>query len=145
MPITDLLPGHGTCRNRLWLAAFFAVLLLPLMLIVNRGLSDALVVLVAVLFLIESKMANNWQWLSDPVVKIGLIAWVWMMLAVSPFAYDPRASYAVALPWIRFVIFYAAMRYWVLTRKESIQLVGGSLLVLLLLVVLDHATLGERP
>jgi O-antigen ligase len=150
--MTDLFPGHGSYRDRLWLVAFGGVLLLPVMLIFHRGGSDVLVVLIGLLFMVESYLSRNWRWTEDRVVRVGLVAWAWMILMVSPFAYDPQQSFATALPWFRFIVFYAALRHWVLKREEPLMIVAMGLVWVLALVMADtlwqyvfHISLSGNP
>lgn len=118
-------------------AAYVATLFIPLMLIISRGTADALGALIGLSFLYRSYQWNDWQWTRDPVVRIGFAAWLWMVLVVSPFAADGFASFSIALPWVRFLLLYAALRYWVLIGKIEIEYLAIALAIMLALVMVD--------
>ena len=124
-------------QHYLWKAGYVSLLLIPLMLILSRSLADGLCVVAGLSFLAHSFIAKDWKWTADPVFKIGVIAWLWMVLVVSPFAYAPVQSVAVAAPWIRFILFYAAVRHWLLVEQKATQLWSYVTLGLLALVVTD--------
>jgi O-antigen ligase len=123
--------------NRLWLAAYAALLVIPWALIYSRSLADGCLVLICLLWLSQSAAKKQWGWLKDPLVATGLCAWLWLLAVVSPLAADRMDSFSIALPWIRYIIFYAALRYWVLTSKESLFFLGQMLAAMLAFIAAD--------
>lgn len=111
-------------------------LLLPWLLIVTRGGSDAIGVAIAVMFLIRSWQKRDWSWLENPVIRTCLLAWCWMLLA-SPFAWSMRESLSVAGPWIRWMLFYAAMTTWVLVPRQHLKLCALNIAFMLVLTIID--------
>lgn len=124
-------------NNWKWLLAYFATLLLPLSLIFNRSFADICCVLIGVLFLCQSYSSRNWQWLKEPFIRVALLAWAWLVLVVSPLAVAPVDSFGVALPWIRYILMFAALKYWVLEKEEPLLLLTKMLAIMLALVMID--------
>jgi O-antigen ligase len=127
---------HINRANKSWLFSYVAALLLPWGLIFSRGLAEACVAIIGLLFLIESFRCKNWQWLRDPVVKIGLLTWGWLLLT-SFFATNPLEAFSLAAPWIRYLLLYAALRSWILIQKESLLLFSKIMAIMLCLVIID--------
>jgi|CXWL01.1.fsa_nt_gi hypothetical protein len=124
-------------KNWKWLLAYVATLLLPFALIFSRAAADICCVLIGVLFLWQSYENKKWDWFNSPFIKVGLLAWLWLVFVVSPFAIVPKESFGVAVPWIRYIILFAALRYWVLVKPESLLLLGKILAVMLAFVMVD--------
>ena len=102
-------------ESKLLSTARVLVVILPLCFIVGRVAVDAALTLTAILFLVRSTMARDWQWLHGAWFKVGAALWLWMLI-ISPFALDPHLSFSQAVPWIRFLIFAAALEAWVLNE-----------------------------
>jgi len=100
-------------ESRLLLAARILLLMLPLWLISGRAGVDIDLSLIVILFLLRSVMRRDWTWVGSTWFKIGLGLWVWT-LVVSLFAFDTGLSFSQAAPWIRFLLFAAALEAWVL-------------------------------
>jgi len=123
-------------QDKFWLAGYIATIALPFGLIFNRGVAEVCVALIGVMFLANSFGNKQWVWLRDPVVKIGLIAWIWLLF-ISLFAQNVTESFGVAAPWIRYLLLYAALRNWVLTRTDAIYNLGKILAIIQCFVVID--------
>jgi hypothetical protein len=123
--------------DKKWLAAYAATILLPWGLIFSRGLADACCAFIGLLFLWESYAKKQWGWLADPLVKLGIIAWIWLLVIITPFAASPPESFFVAAPWIRYILLYAALRHWVLTGRKELLLLVKALAFMLALVMVD--------
>lgn len=128
---------HGDQHYTLWQIAYACTFFIPLMLVGHRTASDVLCCVVGVLFLLHSASTKNWRWLRDPTVIILLIAWVWLVFVVTPLADYIPYSASLAGPWIRFIIFYAAMRHWVLTRPGPIKWMATVVFTWLIFVSID--------
>lgn len=102
-------------ESKLLAVARVLVVIMPLCLIGGRVAMDAALSLTAILFLVRSALAKDWRWAHSTWFKIGAALWLWMLI-VSPFAFDPRLSFSQAAPWIRFLIFAAALEAWVLNE-----------------------------
>src|SRR3569623_1611798 len=100
-------------ESGLLLTARSLVLMLPLCLLGGRVAGEAALSLIALLFVARSVLARDWAWTCTVWFKVGVGLWLWM-LVVSVFALDPALSFSQAAPWLRFLIFAAALEAWVL-------------------------------
>lgn len=134
--IKRLFPHYG--EHRLWQIAYVCTLLIPAMLVGQRAVADILCMSAGLLFLLHCHITKRWDWLHDPAIRILFIAWIWICLAVTPLAYyNVPASAASAFPYIRFILLYAALRYWILADGKALKMLGVMLAVLLMLIALD--------
>lgn len=111
--------------------------LFPWLMMLGRTYAEICVGLVGILFLWRSAATRHWQWLRTPYVKVGLLAWAWLMLVVSPFALNPDKSFMLALAWIRYLLLVVAMREWLLVEERDRIKVALSLAAVLLFCALD--------
>lgn len=123
--------------QRMWFLAYVATLFLPWALIFDRGAADGCCSLIGVLFLWKSYKSKDWEWLKDPFISVGFLAWAWLVLVVSPLAVAPAGSFGVAVPWIRYIIMFAALKLWVLEKEESTIFLAKMLAVMLSCVLID--------
>lgn len=123
--------------RKLWLVAYVATIFIPWALIFSRGTADVSCSLIGLIFMWKSTVNKSWHWRQDPLVKTGFLAWAWLVLIASPFAVNPMESFATALPWIRFIVLYAALRYFVLTEHETLRYLALSLALLIAFVGID--------
>ncbi len=86
-----------------------ATLLLPLVLLHGRGLADAALSIVAVLFLVRSAMTRDWSWLRRTWVRVALLWWAWLVLCSLRWGAGPNAAVT-----IRFLLLAAALEHVVL-------------------------------
>lgn len=100
-------------QSTLLTVARWLVLILPLCMVGGRVAVDAALSLTAILFLVHSACARDWSWTRRTWFRLAVVLWLWMLL-ISLFAFEPRQSFSQALPWIRFLIFAAALEHWVL-------------------------------
>ncbi|NBX02500.1 MAG: O-antigen ligase domain-containing protein [Alphaproteobacteria bacterium] len=120
----------------LWSIAYLFTLLLPLGLIFSRGFAEVCVAMVGLSWLLHSAANKNWLWLYDPIAKIGGVAWGWLLFS-SFFADNALDSFAVAVPWIRYILLFMALKEWVLTSKKSLMFIAKFLLFVVCLVIVD--------
>ena len=114
-------------------AALGAVLLLPILALYSRSLGDALLSLVALLFLGECVAIRNWRWIVAPWTALALAFWAWQ-LGVS-IALGDGHQILEALVLVRLFAFVAALENWVLADTQARHRLG--------LVVLAVETLGR--
>src|SRR3569832_1470565 len=100
-------------ESQLLLVARVLVLLLPLCFIGGRVAVDVTLSLTVVLFVVRSVIAHDWAWTRSAWFRIGVALWLWMLF-IGLFAFDSRLSFSQAAPWLRFLIFAAALEAWVL-------------------------------
>jgi O-antigen ligase len=111
-----IITDEHACR-RLWWGAIVLVLLLPAALMAARALADAMMVGVALLFLLDRAGARDWTWLRAPWTALGLMVWAWMVVCSVLMAGIPGVAQAVAA--LRFFIFIPALECWVLTDRRA--------------------------
>ncbi len=120
-----------------WHVALLCAVLVPWMLVFTRAGTEMCVALVGMLFLWHSYSQRDWAWARTPFMRAALLAWAWLVLVVSPFAFHPDKSVLLALPWIRYALLVVALRYWLLRSPGAFKAVGISLLLLLAFCVVD--------
>ncbi len=123
--------------HRLWQIAYFSALVIPYMLVGHRTAADVLCGLIGFLFLLKSATKREWGWLREPMMVVLFAAWAWLCLVVTPLAYNIESSATIAFPWIRFILFFAAMRHWVLVEEKPIKFLGACLSVLIIAIAVD--------
>ncbi len=112
-----LITGDERARRRLWWGAIVLVLLLPAVLMATRAVADAMMVGVALLFLLDRAGARDWTWLRAPWTALGLMVWAWMVVCSVLMAGIPAVAQAVAS--LRFFIFIPALEVWVLADRRA--------------------------
>jgi O-antigen ligase len=117
--------------------AFVLMLLLPWLLLVSRVGVELATAGIGLLFLWRSAALRDWRWLHTPTMKLALLAWVWLMLGVSPWAPKPMDSFLFALPWMRYMLLFAAMRYWLLTSRSAQRTMAAMLAALVAFCTID--------
>lgn len=122
-------------QSRLQLVAEWLVLLVPPLMYLGRGPTDVAISLVALLFLARCCAAQDWQWLKAGWVRAGLLLWLFLMLH-SLFQQDPLHSLSRAAPWGRYLLFAAALAFWIaldmrFSKKLFISVVAVSALMAL--------------
>jgi O-antigen ligase len=122
--------------HRLDGCALSLLVLLPLLFIVGRAPAEIAMSLIALLLLIRSQFGLGWHWLKTAWVAGALGFWCYLLLA-SIFAISPADSFSRALPFVRFVLFAAALQHWLLTDARHLRLFLTSLAIAVGFVVLD--------
>ena len=89
---------------------------LPLFLLHGRGVADALIVLVALLFLVHATAMRSWSWLRSPWLLAWLAWWGWQVLCSVPAG---TASLVQAAGLLRFLVFAAALEHWLLVTPAT--------------------------
>lgn len=128
--------------DKLWGFAFFATAMVPVMLIISRTGMEIATALVSLSFLAHCIRRREWQWLRTPFSLACLVAWLWLLLVVSPLGVDPKSSFANAVVWFRFPLLFAALNYWVLARREALTAFAICAASVLFLTMLDTIVQG---
>lgn len=113
---TDAL-GQFARDPRLFRLALGATLLLPVALLYTRATGDALLSLVAILFLARACVLRDWSWLHTAHARLALCFWLW--LVVCTFAMATHRAAGEALVACRLLLFAAALENWVLLRQAQ--------------------------
>ncbi len=89
------------------------VLAIPALLVIGKAPPDIAASLVALLFLIRSALLGDFSWARTPWIKAALAVWIYLILT-SLAAEHIGAALGRAAPWIRFILFAAALQFWLL-------------------------------
>jgi O-antigen ligase len=112
------------------------LIVLPALFIIGRAPADIAFSLIALLFLTRSAFGLGWDWLKTPWLRAALVFWGYL-LVISAFAISPEESYSRALPFLRFVLFAAALQHWLLVDKGTLRHFLLSLALVVSFVLLD--------
>lgn len=117
--------------------AFYALAAIPLCLIFSRLAADVCVTFIGLLLLTRSVISGDWAWVKAPPVAILLALWLYTLFVVSPLAIDPALSFGRGLTWVRYILFFAAVAYWLTLENLPWDKLAKWLAVLLCLVCID--------
>ncbi|MEM9442146.1 MAG: O-antigen ligase family protein, partial [Pseudomonadota bacterium] len=96
------------------------LIILPLLFIIGRAPADIAISLIAAMFLLRSALGLGWSWLKTPWLRAALLFWGYLLI-VSAFAISPEDSYSRALPFLRFVLFAAALQHWLFVDNRTLH------------------------
>ncbi len=111
-------------QSHIFQVSVWATLLLPLPLFYARAIADALLSIVAVLFLVNRWALRDRSWLRSTHVRLSLIFYVWLVVCTVVAGTSHSVGEAVAA--IRLFLFAAALESWVLasaTQRRHLQYV----------------------
>ena len=92
-------------------AGLALTLALPLFVLHGRGIAEAVLILLGLLFVARCAALRDWGWLREGWVRIALAWWAWLVVCSVPAGVGP-ATQAVGL--IRFLALVAALEHWTL-------------------------------
>jgi O-antigen ligase len=130
---TDAYP-HQTNLMRV---AFIALALFPLMLILKRWIAEFASVFIGLLFLYHSYRMHDWRWAKSSMMMIAWALWMYMVFIVTPLAIDPMESLSRSLIWGRYILFFAAIVFWLSTYKNQMKKMTLWMLVIVGAVTVD--------
>ena len=104
-------------ERRLFQIAVALILLLPPALLYARAIADALLSVVAILFLANRWVLRDRTWLRPIHIRLSLIFWAWVLLCTVIAGRMHALGEALAL--VRFFIFAAALEFWVLADARQ--------------------------
>lgn len=128
-----------------YLIAGTAAALVPLFIINARVLAEICVAITGICFLYHHWRTRDWQWLKQPLIRIMCILWLGLCFIITPLAAVPSESFPGAAGWIRFVLFFIALSYWLPREQRFFMTLIKANILLIALVVLDtliQATIG---
>jgi O-antigen ligase len=127
----DAVPDKGLTIG----LAVGATLLLPVVLPYSRAIGDALLSLIAVLFLARSWTHPDWGWLRTPWTRLALLLWAWMLICT--LASGTVRPIEQALLVLRFFVFAAALENWVLADPVTRRRLWYVVLAVALWIVVE--------
>lgn len=114
-----------------WLAV-----LMPISIAIGRGVADANLTIIVVLFLVSCIIDRNWSWLKELWVRIAFCLWGYALLR-SLFVPDISFALAKTLPLIRFFIFAIALQNIIAAKPETIKRIWFTLATVTSLLAAD--------
>lgn len=108
--------------------------------------ADAVATTIAILFLLHSNNTKNWAWTNKPWIIAAILLWIYAIAVSSPLAVYPETSFSISFLFIRFVIFGAAMAYWILQDKTARNWFEYGVVVVIAFIIIDcfiQAYLGK--
>jgi O-antigen ligase len=122
-------------------AGLALTLALPLFLLHGRGIAEAVLILLGLLFVARCLALRDWVWLREGWMRIALVWWAWLVACSVPAGIGP-AIQAVGL--IRFLALVAALEHWTLrdpaARAWLARLLQWAALYIALQSLLQFAT-----
>lgn len=94
------------------------LLFFPLSLFLGNAVIEIIIGLIGALFLFHSLQTKNFSWLKRGWVKISLLLWAYFCIR-STWAEDPLLSFSRGTPYIRFIIFAAAIAHWIIPGHQD--------------------------
>ena len=92
-------------------AGLALTLALPLFLLHGRGIAEAVLILLGLLFAGRCVALRDWGWLREGWVRIALAWWAWLFICSVPAGVGPAVQ---AAGLIRFLLLVAALEHWTL-------------------------------
>jgi O-antigen ligase len=108
-------------------ASWLVILTLPLMLLGPAALEIA-VALTGIMFIAHSILTRDGAWVRESWVQLLLLLWVFITVR-SLFTDDPVGAFTRSALWIRYIIYVAALRFWILTSPLTQKRLWNSLLI----------------
>ena len=116
------------------------IYLMPFLLVFSHSIADLIVVLTGLTFLVLlffNKLSITIKDLLRDKIILSFILFYIIIVLSSFLAEFQLLSLKRSIPYIRFVFFVAALKYWLLTDKNSIKILVYSFLTCLLFVCFD--------
>ncbi|MDC6448537.1 hypothetical protein PQZ42_05630, partial [Alphaproteobacteria bacterium] len=110
--------------------------LLPISLLTGPAIPDISITIIGIFFITDSIIRKELEWLSEKWIISGLALWVAFIL-ISFFAIDIKNSLQNAIIFIRYVMFSAAVSYWLLKERKQFIFFLQILSITLIFIVFD--------
>ena len=112
------------------------IILMPFLLIAGRALADAVLSITAVLFLVSSVLSKDLTWIKQKWFIFAALFWVYVSTS-SFFAIDAETAFGRAFPWIRFIVFAAAVQFVLSANQSLLKYLQASVALALSFVIFD--------
>jgi O-antigen ligase len=120
---------------RVFRLALAATLLSPVALLYTRATGDALLSLVAVLYVARAGILRDWSWLNTAHARLALAFCLW--LVVCTLVMGTHRAIGEALAAARLFLFVAALENWVLARQDQRRRLWLVILAVAVWIVLE--------
>jgi hypothetical protein len=98
--------------------ASWLIILFPLLLVAGHVVPDIALSLIGFFFLVHCAERRDWRWLQARWVQCLLVTWVYIMLR-GCFSENALVSLHRSLPWFRYIVFAAALAYWLFLNDTT--------------------------
>lgn len=119
-------------RFNLWLFG-----LMPLALLVARGGAEVFMAVIGLSFLATIAQQKKWDIVKDPLVGTLFVTWLALNILVSPFAGNVGESFGRSLLWLRFIVFFAAVPFWLVRSHDDLTLIMRAWGIILAFAIID--------
>jgi O-antigen ligase len=137
MTIPILFISKSPFRDAVEKLAAGVSLLIPLLLVIGRGVADGAMVVVSLIFLFFCIVDKKYQWIKTPWFLLALLAALYMV-ATGMFAeFSKRDAVMGAVLWLRFPLFVAAFSFWILPNERVHRYLAPVLVLTLVCVAVD--------
>jgi O-antigen ligase len=137
MTVPSLFVSANPLRRAFESFAMGLALLIPLFLVIGRGLADGAMGMVSLIFLAFCIIDKKWQWAKTPWFLLSLVATLYMMSAGVFAEFSQRNAMIGAIAWLRFPLFIAAFSFWLLPHERVRTYLVPILILTLVCVSID--------
>jgi len=123
-------------NKRILQLAYFLLCGLPLMLALGRALAEISICSIGILFIFYSWSTRDFAWVKRPEVKAGLLLVAYLIVHAIIMQGIGGALMRASL-WLRFIVLFAAMRYWLLVEERQRQIMYYCTFATLCILMLD--------
>ena len=106
----------------------------------SKSITDLIIVLIGISFLIKNIYFNSWDFLKISWVKPSLL-FILMIVISSIYSIYPQESFSNGISWIRFPLFLLAIYLWIIKEK---QILYFALMVNLLSLIFIFILMGAE-
>ncbi|MBT4524678.1 MAG: O-antigen ligase family protein [Phycisphaerae bacterium] len=99
--------------------------------------ANACTIVIAVWFLVHSGKTKNWTWAKKPWMIAALSLWVYAIAISSPLAVYPAVSLEILSRSFHYIIFGAALAYWILQDKTARKWFELGVIAVVVFIIVD--------
>jgi O-antigen ligase len=103
--------------STLLLVSAILTLFIPFALLIGKAVPDVAMSLIVILFMAHSVKVNDFSWAKKYWILPLLLLWAYGCIH-SLFISPHYANFLNALPWVRFILFAAALEHWILREQK---------------------------
>jgi len=116
---------------------FYLPFLLPFLIPFSRSIADITIIMVSILFLLNSYFLNDWKWMKEKWFLFALFFWIYCLVLVSPLSIQIEKSFLYSLYFIRWPLFAMALSYWIFSDIKKIKLFLNILSIIVIFLFID--------
>ena len=98
--------------------SLYILYFLPISLITGPAIPDISISLICIFFLIYTFKNNEYGWLKENWIRVGLIFWL-SLCFISFFSLNKSLSFSNSIIFIRLILFSIAIYYWLIKSKDQ--------------------------